>query len=196
MLAMIEALDDRSLVELDRAIGLTLAPPPTPAGRRLAELGFLASILNQIRARPGVGFAVVERKKYDKIRPAAAPSSAILVRRYGSWYGACYAAYGLQSDGRWTGPGRPWPSSWGLPAMKPYTREEVLAALRQCQLELGRRPSVPVFTRWTREKRRDARARGATIRLPSPSVVYRYWPGARGACLARQRPERVRRRSG
>jgi hypothetical protein len=176
-----KVLDDGALTELARATGLMLDPPKSAAARRLADLGFLASLLNRIPRRPVIGFAILSRKRYDELRSTGAPSSAALVRRYGSWNAACYAAYGLQPDGRWLGPGRPWPSTRGRPGVKScYTREEVLAALRQCQLELGRRPSEQIFTRWTHEKRRDAQARGARVRLPSPSVVYRYYPRARG----------------
>jgi hypothetical protein len=180
MLAMLEALDDASLAEVDRATRLTLNPPPSPAERRVKELGFLASLLQQLPPRQSFGFPVLKRREYDKLRPASATSSAVLVRRYGSWNAACYAAYSLQPDGRRLGPGVPWPSSRGRPGVRQYTREEVLGALRQCQHELGRRPSERVFARWTREKRRDARKRGARVRLPGPNVVYRYYPSACG----------------
>lgn len=180
MIAMTKPADDRTLAELDRAIRLTLNPPRRPAEQRLAELGFLAPLLNQIPPRQGFGFPVLQRKEYDRLRPASATSSAALVKRYGSWNAACYAAYGLQPDGRWAGPGRPWPSSRGRPAMKSYTREEVLAALCQCQRELSRRPTAVVFARWRREKRDDARKRGTRVRLPSVPVLYRYYPSARG----------------
>jgi hypothetical protein len=66
-------------------LSLTLDPPLSPREQRLLELGFLASILNQTPVREGIGFAVIERKDYDKVRPASAPSSAVLVRRYGTW---------------------------------------------------------------------------------------------------------------
>jgi hypothetical protein len=184
LLVMMEALDDGSLAELERAVRLTRNSPPSPAERRLAELGILALLLNEIAPRQALGFALLARKQYDELRPATGTSSAALVRRYGSWNAACYAAFGLQPEGRWLGPGRPWPSQHGSPSVKPYSREEVLAALRQCQRELGRRPSVPVFTRWTREKRRDARQRGAAARLPGPSTVYRYYPSLRGGWTA------------
>jgi hypothetical protein len=184
MLAMMQALDAPSLAELERAIRLTLEPPARPAERRLAELGFLASILNGTPLPKGLGFALVERKQYDKLRLPTATSSAVLVRRYGSWNAACYAAHGLQPDGRWLGPGCPRPSSRGSSGGKPYTRKEVLAALRQCQHELGCRPSGQVFTRWARERRRDARQRGAAARYPGPGVVYRYYPSVRGGWTA------------
>jgi hypothetical protein len=180
LLAMADGLDDGGLAELGRAIKLTLNPPTTPTEHRVAELGFLASLLNNIPPKHGLSFAVVQRKEYDQLRPATATSSAILVKRYGSWNSACYAAYGLEPDGRWTGPGRPWPSSRGYPAEKGYTREEVLGALRQCNRELGRRPTANVFARWGREKRQEARRRGMSARLPSVRVVYRYYPSSRG----------------
>lgn len=184
LLAMMSALDDESLVELARAIRLTLEPPPSPAARRLAELGFLASILNETPPGQGLGFALLDRKRYNELRPPTATSSAVLVRRYGSWTAVCYAAYGLQPDGRWLGPGCPWPSPRWASAMTPYTREEVLAALRRCQQELRCRPSGQVFTRWARERRREARQRGAAARLPGPNVVYRHYPSMRGGWAA------------
>ena len=178
--AMMHVLYDGSLTELAWAIGLTPDPPKSPASRRLAELGFLASLLNRIPPQPGIGFALISRKRYDELRPAGATSSAALVGRYGSWNATCYAAYGLQADGRWLGPGRPWPSKRGRQGVKIYTREEVLEALRQCQRKLGRRPSQQVFERWSRERRRDAHKRGTSARIPGSSVVYRYYPSERG----------------
>jgi hypothetical protein len=180
MLVMTKPVEDSTLLKLDRAIRLTLNPPARPAEQRLAELGFLAACLKPLPPRPGFGFAVLQRKEYDGLRPATAPSSAVLVRRYGSWHAACYAAYGLQPDGRWTGPGRPWPSSRGLAAPRSYNREEVHAALRQCRSDLNRRPTTNVYDRWRREKLDDARKRGTTLRLPSVPVIYRYYPAARG----------------
>ena len=90
MLVMTKPVEDTTLVELDRAIRLTLNPPAKPAEQRLAELGFLAACLNPLPPRPGFGFAVLQRKEYDRRRPATAPKSAVLVRRYGSWYAACF----------------------------------------------------------------------------------------------------------
>jgi hypothetical protein len=180
MLVMTKPTEDATLLELERAIRLTLNPPTTPAEQRLAELGPLASILNPLPPRAGFGFPTLPRKEYDRLRPATATSSAVLVKRYGSWHAACYAAFGLQPDGRWTGPGRPWPSSHGRPATKPYTREEILAALRQCQRDLDRRPTAKVYDRWRRAKQAGAHRRGTTIRLPSLPAIYRYFPAARG----------------
>jgi hypothetical protein len=168
------------LIELNRAIRLTLNPPTKPAQQRLAELGFLAERLNSIPPRQGFGFAVLQRNEYDRLRPSSAPSSAVLVKRYGSWNAVCCAAYGLQPDGRWTGPGMPWPSSRGRPATTSYGREEVLAALRQCRNDLRRRPTSDVFERWRRDKLNDARRRGITLKLPSIPVIYRHYPAARG----------------
>jgi hypothetical protein len=180
MLVMTKPAEDATLLELDRAIRLTLNPPTTPAEQRLAELGSLASILNPLPPRPGFGFPTLPHKEYDRLRPATATSGSVLAKRYGSWNAACYAAYGLQPDGRWTGPGQPWPSSYGRPATKPYTRDEVHEALRQCQHDVDRRPTTKVYDRWRREKSADARRRGTKIRLPSPPVIYRCYPAARG----------------
>jgi hypothetical protein len=180
MLVMTKPVEDSTLVELDRAIRLTLNPPVKPAEQRLAELGFLAACLNPLPPRPCLGFATIQRKEYDRLRPVAAPRSATLVRRYASWLATCYAAYGLQPDGRWTGPGKPWPSSRGHPAAMRYTRTEVHDALRQCGSDLNRRPTSDVYGRWRRDKIADARRRGTTLRLPSVSVIYRYYPSVRG----------------
>lgn len=180
VLAMTKPVDDSTLAELNRAIRLTLNPPASTAKQRLAELGFLASLLNPLPPRQGFGFPTLQRKEYDRLRPATATSSAALVKRYRSWSAACYAAYGLQPDGRWTGPGRPWPSQHGRPSIKPYTRPEVLTALRQCQRELGRRATDNVYARWRREKQKDALKRGTTVRLPSVPVIYRHYPAAHG----------------
>jgi hypothetical protein len=180
MLVMLKPAEEATLLELNRAIRLTLNPPATPAEQRVAELGSLASLLNPLPPRAGVGFPRLPRKDYDRLRSATATSSATLVKRYGSWHAACYAAYGLQPDGRGTGPGRPWPSPYGRPAPKPYTREEVLAALRQCQHDLGRRASNNVYARWRRAKKKEAHRHGTTVRLPSLPVIYRYYPAARG----------------
>lgn len=180
MLVMSKPVEDATLVELNRAIRLTLNPPVKPAEQRLAELGVLAARLNPLPPRQGFGFATIQRKEYDRTRPAAAPRSAVLVRGYGSWLAVCYAAYGLQPDGSWTGPGKPWPSSRGHPAAMRYTRMEVQDAVRQCGAELHRRPTSSVYQRWRRDKLADARRRGTTLRLPSVPVIYRHYPSVRG----------------
>ena len=165
---MTKPVDDSTLAELNRAIRLTLNPPASTAKQRLAELGFLASLLNPLPPRQGFGFPTLQRKEYDRLRPATATSSAVLVKRYRSWNAACYAAYGLQPDGRWTGPGRPWPSPHGRPAIEAlHTRQRYSTALRQCQRELGRRATDNVYARWRREKQK----RRAETRDNSPAPI-------------------------
>ena len=181
VVVMLDHLNQEALAELARAMECSLRPVPTPAQRRVAELGFLASLLNEIEPAPGWSFSMIERWRYDELRNAEAPSSALLVRRYGSWRGACYAAFGLQSDGRWIGPGRPWPSTTPNRRYEwRYTRDDALKALRECADDLGRRPSDHVYRRWRREKRREAHRKGMIVRLPSAGVIYRLYPRTRG----------------
>jgi len=192
--ALLRALEQGSLAELERALTLRLQPTPTPAERRVAELGLLAELLAErgSAASPdSPDVPRVEREAYERHRLASradAPAADTLAKRYGGWRRACRAAHGLLPDGRHRGPGKPWPSpARGRRRVSPYSLEEIRAAIRRCALELGRIPSSGDYHWWSREKRRALRARGvelATSRLPEHRVpgieaLYRHYPCGR-----------------
>lgn len=180
--AMLDQLDEPSLVELERAILLTLHVAETPSERRIAELGFLASLLAKQKRRPNHRAAYIERDDYDRLRPPEAPLSARLIERYGSFRAACWHAYGLLEDGRWLGPSRPWPTvGVGEYRVRAYSREEVLDSIRQCarELRLTTINSTDYF-RWLAAKRRNARLQGREIRLAGQTAIYRHFPVSSG----------------
>lgn len=180
--AMLDQLDEPSLVELERAILLTLRVAETPSERRVAELGFLSSLLAKEKRRPNHRAAYIERDEYDRLRPPDAPLSHRLVERYGSFRAACWHAYGLLDDGRWLGPSRPWPTvGAGKYRVRAYSREEVLDSIRQCarELRLSTLTSTDYF-RWLRAKRRSARVSGKELRLAGQTAIYRHFPVKRG----------------
>jgi hypothetical protein len=74
-----------------------------------------------------------------------------------------------------------WPATpRGAPRMQPYTREEVIRAVRRCALELACRPSSTTYVRWSAGKRRLARVNNSNVhsnvRVPSIGAVYRHFP--------------------
>jgi hypothetical protein len=182
---MIQAIGRPARAEVARALRLSLYPAASAVDRRRHELGYLASLLADVPCQPGWTFARIMRKQYDLIRPPHEPSSARLVERYGSWSRVCHAAHGLQENGSWIGPGQPWPNpARGKPASPPYQLEEVVAALREAQVALQRRPSFNVYVPWRSETLRQARQSGSRKRLPSTKVIYRYFPREEGGWKA------------
>jgi hypothetical protein len=180
--AMLAELEPPVLLELKRALELKLAPRRSKAAERVAQLGFLAELLDEHAPRRAEGAPPrVPRELYDRSRPAAAPRSERLVELYGSWLKACRAATGLLPDGRWTGPSKPWPNpTLGRRMSKDYALDEVRQAIRTCALQLGRRPTAEDYRRWRDAKLRRARRAGRAdhCRLPPLSSIYlRYRAG-------------------
>lgn len=189
---MLGELDRGSLAELERALTLRLHPAPTPAERRVAELGLLAELLAERASASAPSVPRIERQTYERhrlARGANAPAADTLATRYGGWRGACRAAHGLLPDGRHRGRGKPWHSSArGRRKVAPYSRMEIRAALRRCAFELGRIPSSADYHWWSREKRRVLRARGVRLeisslpehRIPGIEALYRHYPSGPG----------------
>jgi hypothetical protein len=181
-------LTPAQLNELERSMTLTLYPVPTPAQRRVAELGVLSTMLTSCEPDPGLQFPIINREKYDRNRPPGALSAGTLVRHYGSWHATCSRAYLINADGTYDRKNRPWALNqpWPQPmrgkrSPPRYTREEVLDGIRACAEALGRRPSSSAYRLWSGEKRRLARtASGTLIRLPSLDVVKRFFPTDKG----------------
>jgi hypothetical protein len=177
--------------ELREEFAMTLyrvvnAPPPAGKGRVL-ELHFLARLLDE-RPQPPETLPYVERTEYDARRRAesesAAPSSSRLVKRYGSWQLACYAAFGIRDDGRRAFGEAPWlrrPIGEGKP--KKFTTEECIAAVQECAVALGHVPSGKEFQQWQLAMKRSARALGRTARVASLRAVLRELAPARGQGL-------------
>ena len=119
---LVAQLDHEALAELEQAVWLVLFPEQTARERRVAELGFLASLLRDRPPREGSKYPVISRAEYETRRPRDAPRGATLVWRYRSWPSACHAASSLLPDGRWLERGRPWPTAnRGRRREKPYT---------------------------------------------------------------------------
>jgi hypothetical protein len=167
--AMLEYCSVAGQVELERMLSATLYAGPSVTENRLAELLPLAEVLEsslavQVPNHP-VARVVVEQEVYDRARPAGAPPSQTLIKRYGGasrggWYWACRAAWGLMPDGRKREPGAAWAyPTRGTSRLPPSSRDAVLASIRECALALGRRPSSHLFKRWVETQRRAKRSR-------------------------------------
>src|SRR4051812_33464443 len=99
---MLERVSTKSLEEVGRALHEQLNAPPTAAETRVAFLGLLTELLEEVPQLPSE-LPYVPRTVYDERRaanPSAGPPSARLQERFGSWRRACHAAWGLRSDGR------------------------------------------------------------------------------------------------
>lgn len=171
--AMLEALSASALTELERALSLALTETETAAERRWRKLGFLAGLL-EFELPSLLGYPIIERQRYDELRPNSAPLSARLVEEFGSWRAVCRATYGLQPEGHAVYPGQPWANARRRSRRPPnFTLEEVFAAVRRCREELKREPSSSDYAKWSSEKRRVARETGQVVRIPSMRTVYR-----------------------
>jgi hypothetical protein len=161
--------------ELAHALRRTVAEqPPTPGGRRLADLHLLRELID---AHHG---SFPQRDLYDaERREGNAPTSHTLLAHHGSWWEACSIAARMHTDGTmppgptFSGGGR----NRGRPMPKAYTLDELVAAVRLCAFSLGRRPTTTDYLRWNRETRRRARERGVSVRIPCEQIVYRLVRG-------------------
>jgi hypothetical protein len=196
---MLAQLDDAARRELLHRLLVIVNPDESAAQRRAKELGPLASMLNGQPPSNGLEFRLIERQAYDNQKPASALAAQTLVRRYGSWPAVCSRAYQLRPDGtydrkrrRWR-LNQPWPQ-WvrGRHMPPPYSRDEVLAAIRACAESLGRPPSGTAYVHWSAQKRRRARGYGIFLRLPSMDAILRHFrpsdggfPAARREALSR-----------
>src|SRR4051812_709019 len=98
--AMLNRLNPASKQEFTRRLHARVHAPKAAAERRLADLGYLAGLLDE-RPQPPERLPYIERKIYDQRRPLEAPEAPLTARlteRYGSWERACYAAWGLLDD--------------------------------------------------------------------------------------------------
>jgi hypothetical protein len=172
---MILAAPAAALAEVASLLHGKLHAPGHARVRRVAELGLLAQLLTE-RPQPPEQLPLTERKLYDERQAndtgSTAPLSARLVERYGSWKRACYAAWSLLDDGRWTEGGLPWPASPpGKTQEHAYTRDEAIASLRQAAESLGRVPSSTAYMRWRQNRLNRARSRGLRLRLAAEKRI-------------------------
>jgi len=166
---MIALLPPAAASEVRRALHAKLNAPPAAAELRVRELGFLMRLLEE-RPQYPERLPSMSRKLYDARRtqnPTAAPPSARLQERYGSWIRACYAAWGLLEDGRSWGPGEPWSKPTRHP--RNYQLDEAIASVRHCADALGHIPSSSEYHEWILNRRRRARQMGQSTR---PFVHY------------------------
>jgi hypothetical protein len=171
--AMADFLSPDGIAELARAIHAVLNAPPTAASRRIAELRFLTSLLEERPQAPEFA-PYVERTVYDERRKKEAPDappSARLTERYGSWPRACRAAWGLLADGRSFGPADPWSRPPRRRAN--WTREEGIASVLMCRDAFGRWPSSYEYHHWVINRRAREKKAGIPTRTVPLSTVYR-----------------------
>jgi hypothetical protein len=186
ILAMVRVATPDAGRHVHRLLAAELAGLPTARELRLAELGFLKSMLPD-SPDDRCEFTTCERATYDELRPTTAPSSRHLVDQYGSWSRACRAAYSLDEDGSPRAAGKPWPTTNRGKPHELFTQDELLAAVRQCAEELRAaglvgRPTSWQFDEWVRRRKLEARRRGQDIRLPTAKAIYlqfRHMPHGR-----------------
>lgn len=192
VIAMVDNLTPLTRGQVARALHGELNQHPAAGKQRLRELLPLALMLDEQARREGITpayggrgawlpelagrwerFPVVAQVDYDRQRPPEAPTGEQLTRRFGTWIEACRAVYGLKPDGRYAGMSRPWVNgSRGQKRPRKYTRQEALAAIRQCALAYGRRPTSNLYIEWSARRRAHARATGS----PPPRLpAYKYY---------------------
>jgi hypothetical protein len=177
--AMLDALGPVGLRELELWLQADLAEEREAANERASELGALASMLNTLTPAPGWSYSTIKQAECDRRRQRGARSGRRLAEKHGGWKRACKAAYGLKADGRTRSRSRhawPPPVARGGSRVQPYTRDEVIWAVRQCALELACRPSSSTYVRWSAAKRRLARVNNISSRIPTIGAVYRHFP--------------------
>jgi hypothetical protein len=174
--ALIDAASEDALRELERGLRWHLYKPAEAPTRRRRELGFLRDLLSEQRTIGG-DLAYVERLTYDARRPPDAPTSERLKKRFGSWAMACASASALDDDGTYRrGVTNPPVERHLVRYALPYTRNECLAAIRECAVGLGRVPSSQDYVVWRRLRCSVLRSRGMTPRIPHCYVIYRFFP--------------------
>lgn len=178
VLAMISTASIETRRQVHRLLTADLRTVESAAQRRVADLGFLASLLPEPDS--GLDFGVCRRAFYDELRPSSAPSSRQLVEAYRSWSRACRAAASLGPDGAKVGAHRPWRGNVA-DHLELYTKDEVLTAVRQCAAELQRSglfssPTSWQYDEWVRRKKLAAYGHGRVLRLPYASNIYRHFP--------------------
>jgi hypothetical protein len=180
--AMIERLSPDERETLLRVFHDQVFAPPSGAERRVADLGFLAKLLDELPQHPDEP-PYVDQKIYIDRQPKeapTAPSARRLVKRYGSWERVCREAFGLLPDGRNRFGHRPPGTPRGRPPA--YTAEECIASVRECVQSLGYIPSSFEYHLWRNERVRQAKALGQPIRLCPYNTIMRV--------LAPERPRR------
>ena len=177
---MLDGLSPQACRELERALIAHTSQLSSARDRRRGELGALSEMLHELALPAGGSYTLVQQIDYDRNRPLDAPRGALLTERYGGWRKACRAAYSMLPDGRPRGPSNPWPGQRRHPNNhRPYTYDEVIAAVRRCALELACRPSSTTYMRWVERKRQHAHTLGVDPRIPTINTVYRHFHDTR-----------------
>jgi hypothetical protein len=178
VMAMLDSASPDERIEIRNLLHAQLNPPPTALKIRVGLLGFLTDLLGSEGESVGKT-RVVDRSRYDAVRPKSAAPSKTLVTKFGSRLKACKAGSSMLADGTPIGPGKPWPTtSRGGHVGSPWTRDQLLGAVRECHeaLKLGRPPSTVQYDQWVRLQRLAARAAGVERRLPFAGTIYDHFP--------------------
>lgn len=119
-----------------------------------------------LRALPAKQRAEIERQ----LRATTAPSES-------------------KSDGRYGFFG---PKRQGVrPSREPYTRDEIIRAIRRCARELGVEPSSSTYEQWAISCRAEGRKHGRPERIPRAYQMYRHFPASEGGYRAALTAARV-----
>ncbi len=181
---MLRALSLEHRAEIERRLRLARTPADTAADRRIGDLGALAQMLADVAPDQRLGYPVIEAKLYDAMRPQGAPTAETMAKKFDGWLGACRAAGGFELDGSWSGT-NPWENtSRGKPRVPPYSREEIIAAIRRCARERCVVPTSSTYDRWAVDRRARAARHGIVHRIPRAQQIYRHYPKNEGGWAA------------
>jgi hypothetical protein len=179
---MIAVTPREALTDVGIALHSRLYAPLTAKERRVADFGLLAVILDEELQLPD-RLPRIKQETYEQERDRrgqAAPSSETLVRRYGSWKRACFAAWTVRIDGsRAAG----WYGEFLAPvnhSTKAFTTDECVQAIHACASAIRRSPSSHDYLRWRGNLLRRARTSGADVRIPSVSRILKLLAPERG----------------
>lgn len=171
--ALIPTIPESAAIDLKRLLARSLTLP-RPSELREARLGLLIDLILENEGEvPGIP-QYVETRGERKDAGEQWPAHTTLIRAYGGdWLGAVRAAMRVAYEGA----NHHVSDSDHHRKFKPsYTREECIAAVRECARAIGAIPTVHEYADWTVLARRGARLAGLSEpRLPSREAVIRVW---------------------
>jgi hypothetical protein len=171
---LVPALTEKAATDLRRLLARTLTLP-TPAELREARLGLLIDLVVELEGEvPSIELYNERRARRADEAGEEWPAHTTLIRAYGStWLAAVKAAMRVAFEGSNHTVSQ---DNHHRTFVKPYEREECLAAIRHCAQAIGATPSLMEYNDWTILMRRSHRLAGQREpRLPSRETVLKSW---------------------
>lgn len=144
VIELCQVLPDSTLEELKKLLAYDLAEAGVTFANPGSRIGLLTQVLS---ARNGELPSVVDYDEARRRSPSDWPSGATLSKEYGGWIRAVSAALSLS-----TGSHRTRRKTRGIQVKgKPYTQQQLIAALWRFRSDLGDWPTGPgEYSRWAR----------------------------------------------